>query len=994
MIWMRLSSAARTRLHRVTSGRSADGVDGGSDRGFMLVYVLLITTIVTALVGTTLATSGNEVIPAQQAAYNQAANAAALGGLQAFLAYADQQCRDANSTVTTCTLPQTDSGTVTIVDDTGYKATYHWTAKQGTDYFRVTSQGEIKRGGLTARKRLVADVAGGVATNPLDSGYVTQYETQAPDVTQALFPNRTISLSSAAIANAGLPNTGATSVNWQGAQAGTLAGTVNVCNSLFGGAAGRVNNPPPGAPSPYVDWSETGTVGSTNYTNFQPCQVSLGHSTQFLAPTDTSKGLGEVRSQDAFLISNSYPGASGPTIRQPVYTQYLYNPSTDGTCGASGQNYRTYNLICAGYSVDIGGTPATGSYIPTHVAQLPPWPTDAPTINSGGANGACWYTGPTRVKLNANGSATVTSPQTKSVVGNSSLACYGGSVPNSTTGLVGVTVTDMFAASHGVVYVQNNGSAPNPTPATHTNTGWGVVDTRSAISPTNSVFYSSIPGAGATSSAAYVATATDKPYTPSIPDNPSTQTDAAWTPQWTSDSSGTTCNTSTALTDLKFYRCYAASGSYDATAYVDLKTAIKNALSTSPGTYASVAGFNSLVNSKVAVANSSDANNAAPTAYTNASRRWQVNTVEDAAATDGCTPAAETTTSTTTSTIAAPLAGDGMFDNTNGAQTVTVKAKTQCCTSTVTLQVGTCNVLLVLGVCVNLGDYVWGNGTAALGGGKSVAQFKVTATVKTTTTTTSSTTATSAFPQAKDVSQYAAGMSTNGPGDLYVEGTPSKTLALVAQDDLIVTNTLKPTDTVNNAIEMIARNNVRIYHPVGCASSDSAAIAATTAGFCPNDITGLYSGILPAAARPDQQYTNLNADTVNAKPLTNLQINAAIFALGNATNSCAKPAGGGGFCGGEITTDNYNRADGLGTVTITGGMYMAHHGPLGQEWEVADSTSVTSRPYSGYQLTEQFQSLSAAITGIDPISKVIPLTTTSSSVWRIVSVSTADPVTS
>jgi hypothetical protein len=286
-----------------------------------------------------------------------------------------------------------------------------------------------------------------------------------------------------------------------------------------------------------------------------------------------------------------------------------------------------------------------------------------------------------------------------------------------------------------------------------------------------------------------------------------------------------------------------------------------------------------------------------------------------------------------------------------------------------------------------LGSFVWGNGTALLGGGARINQFKVTETVGTTTTTTSTTQATSSFPVNGDVTPY--GMATDAndaPGDLYVEGSTPSSLALVAQDDVVITNSLSASNPPSNAVEVVAQNNVRVYHPVGCTSTDGGLLAATTAGFCPNDVTGLYSGVLATAARPDQQYANLAADQKNGAPLTDLAIHAAVFALGNASTNCPEPTGGGGFCGGEFTTDNYNRGDGLGTLTVTGGVYMAHHGPVGQEWEVSDTSGQTSRPYSGYHLTLQYQDLTAAITAITA-NAVVPLTEVSSSVWRIVSIS-------
>jgi hypothetical protein len=965
---------ARAALRRARLIREADG-----ESGFMLIYVLMVTTMITVLVGTTLVATSGSIVPSVQSAYSRAAEQAAQAGLQKFLAYADTNCSNQSAAVAACTLPLLDSGVVSVADG-AYSWSYHWTAVKGTRFFRVTSTGNVVRGGLTATKILVADVAGGVSGKMTDASYVTQLETQAPDISQQMFPPRTIALNSAAIASAKIPASG-TSVTWSGGTSGaTTAGSVNVCNSLYYGATGRVNNPAPDAATPYVDWSETGAVGTSSYTAYQPCQVSIGHSTKFLAPSSTTLGLGSVQSKDALLLSNSYPGGTGPVLNQPVYTGYKYDPSVDGPCGVTGQNYRTFNLACAGYPVDVGGTPAIGSYTPTFVSSLPSWPTTAPVVQTTSATvaGACWYNGPTRVRLNADGSATITSPQTTAVFGNSDLACYGGSTPTS-SGLLGVTVANIATVSNGVIYAQNSGSAPSTTPTLHTNTGWSVVNTRAAVDSNNAVFYAKTPGS-VTTAYTYVTTAADANYAPSPSgsDNPSSHADAAWTPQWTGDTTGTSCSSSTAFTDLKFYRCYANNGAYDATAYTDLKTSVKTALAASPSSYHDTAGLVSLVNSVVTKANSSDAGNATPTYSDYRSHRWVVTAVSDASATDGCTPVAIHTTGTSSATITAPLS-DSLFENTAGTQTITSQNETTCLTATVKLQVGTCT-LISLAVCVGQG---WGDGSGLLGGGLSISQFKVTETVNTTTVTTTTTDATSKFPITGDVTPYGAGMTTAGPGDLYVEGTSATTLALVAQNDVVITNTLKPADVTNNALEVVARNDVRVYHPVSCKSTDSTAIAATTAGFCPNDITGLYSGVLATADRPDQQYTNLAGTALN-----NLTINAAIFALGNATSSCPQPSAGGGYCGGEFTADNYNRGSSLGTVTVVGGIYMAHHGPVGQEWEIADTTGQTSRPYSGYQLTDRYQNLGPAIAASANVAKVLATTTVTSSLWRIVSVST------
>jgi len=939
---MTLSAMAVAARRRAGLGQDLDG-----ESGFMMIYVLMITTIVTILVTSTLMVAAASIVPAVRSAYNQAADAAAQSGLQAFLSTADTTCSGATATIAACTtMPVSGSGTVYPVapaTDPNYTSSYTWTAAKGTNYFRVTSTGTVVRGGITATRKLVADVAGGASPNLLDYSFVSQYETQAPDVAQQLFPARTIALNSAAITSAGIPATG-TSVSWSGAPAGAPAGTVNICNAVYYNktstdTTGRVSNPAPGAPTPYVDWSESGSVGASSYAGYQPCQVSFGHSTQLLAPTSLALGAGGVRSNDAFLISNSYPGGTGPLITQPVTTGYKYDPALDGACGTTGQNYRSFDLRCAGYAVDVGGTPATGSYLPQYNGTLPTWSTGNPTIPAG----ACWYQGPTRVKLNADGSATITSPLTTSVISPSTVACYGGTTP-SASGLLGVAVANIASVSGGVLRVKNLGTAPATAPTLHTSMGWPAVDTRASIASGNSVFYASIPASGPSAAVSYVDTAPDLPYTPSIPDNPSTKADASWVAQWTSDSAGTTCSGATAFTDLKFYRCFANSGAYLATAYVDLKSTVKAALLASPAGYITSANLVTLINARMSLANTPDAAGTPSNAdYT--SHRWQVSVVQNLAPAGGCTPAT-TTSGPATSTIAPPIPAstDPLFGNTNGQQSVTTQLDTTCFTATVTLQVGTCNVALVAGVC--LGAKVWGNGAAILGAGLSFPQFQMTETVKKTTATTSTTAATSQFPIATDITPYAmATGATSAPGDLYLEGTATASMALVAQNDVVVTNSLVPS-SASSGLEVIAQNNVRAYHPVKCTSVDASAIAATTSGFCPDDITGLYSGVLATAARPDQQYTNL------APSVTNMNITAAVFALGNAPSTlvCPRPSSG-GICGGEITSDNYNRGVGLGTLTVTGGAFMAHHGPVGQEWEIAASTGQTSRPYSGYQYT-------------------------------------------
>jgi hypothetical protein len=188
------------------------------------------------------------------------------------------------------------------------------------------------------------------------------------------------------------------------------------------------------------------------------------------------------------------------------------------------------------------------------------------------------------------------------------------------------------------------------------------------------------------------------------------------------------------------------------------------------------------------------------------------------------------------------------------------------------------------------------------------------------------------------------------------------------------------------ALEIVGQDDVRVYHPVKCKVTSAAAIADTSPGFCPNDITGLYTGVPPDGYRPDQQYINLRPD------LANLVFRAeAIFALGNAPESitCPQPPQGGGVCGGEFTADNFNRGESLGTLKVVGSLAMAHHGPVGLEWDIPDVTGLTARPYSGYQYINQYQNLKHAIVTLNTEMGIPVLVTTSSTsaMWHIVSYS-------
>jgi len=1000
-----LHDAARRRLARLR------GEDAGDDAGFAMIFVLVITMLITVGVSSALVITAGNVIPAKRSQDNVAALAAAQAGLDDYVAYLNANCATFNSqacpSINATPLSATVKGSDNAGTETYIRTVLNPSAYLADGFLRVKSTGKS----ASSTKTLVADVAG--LPNVLRFAYMSKYETLASSFVNSYNPARTIAITksaSATAANTASPalSTGS-SVGWS-APSGT-----DICDKLWyddtsnptdpteANAAGADLDPafqnsgrgtvktsyrtslPVGA-----DWSQSPTPGSTNPTLYQPCEVNFTSGMTFTGP---------VYSRDAVYLSYGTSGGAGPTFivpsaetLPPVSTGWATN-SFPGA--VPGQLYRQFPYIL--------GAPSSSSTLAStnNTVQTSAYDLQLPTdVVDAAGSATCVYTGPTRIVL-TGATATIISPLTTATGSN---ACYTNTDSSISSSISPTGVTSaQVPISSTTIYVQNKG------------TGASTVKGSAA----NPIFSLSTPASstGAVAGTPTV-TATDAGYTPAILDNPSAHPDGAWTPQWTAYSvlniltgcSGLLgLNGTAGLTgsrDLQYFNCTVPRTAHPSPSFSDtysyVKYWVKNALAANPANYTTAAQLQTLVDGLVSPGNSSDVAQSYPNSASNTSHHFITTAVSDSTTTDGCTPQVTTGSGTP---VAVPVPTTGQMSDkflsksATGYVTPTTQSTTTCMTATVALKIGmkTSATGSNPNSC-NQNNCGWGDGVTL---DATIPQFKVTAKVVSPSTSSVTTSTVVAFPDSQDATQYATwdGSKTNAPGDLYVEGTGiTSKLSLVAQNDVVVSGPLTTTKTTTTntvgenawasggAVSLVAKNNVRLYHPVSCADTAS---TATTPGYCPNDITGLYSTGLESngtldPAHPAMQYCNLTTGhSANAGNTTNCptviatgtgavtDVNAAVFALN-----------------GSLMSDNYNRgvpmlnASGNPiTTTVLGGIYQLHRGATGQQWDA--QAADTTRASSGYILQNTYLAMDNAGLPYVPALK----SGKSNRSWNIVSVS-------
>lgn len=978
------------RLDRIRRGEAA------GEAGMALVYVLIVTMLVTGAVTALLISATAAIVPTRQSQNASAAYAAAEAGLQDALAYLNQNAACQPYTAA-CTTPANATNTRTGADVlTGTSESFSWRlvgrVGNGTQsYLRVSATG---RAGSSA-KALVADVQGN--PNVLDYAYYSIYETNGSQDIAAQYPHpRTIRLdcssvqlpsSSSGTLRFPCPSGTQEDVTWKGA-AGTAP---SVCDNLwydsdaFNGTdgSGRSTIESQEDLVAGADWSETASVAGATLPRDVPCQVAFASNQSI---------NGGAYTVDAPLVSNQTPTGSGPTI-----TSLRTAWDSTNSPAANPQRYRSDPYV--------GGRLSDGSY-----ASSAPNPASmSDTFKPAAPSTACVYYGPTRVKLNGDGTATVTSPQTTSAQVTLGTGCYtptspatagrftldytkyGGGViyvkdnnkPASGFVTTGQKTTSTAAASNTAFYLTSAPPADAPDTSTDVPESW----TQAGANPQTWSAYSSTKKCGA------VSRNTDTPNGPKPWDEQTFQCD------WFGRMGDNTFLPPTAPDDGYTTYQQALAGDLSKTTAINLTGNAGNTISysinnetaqsksidcsSSANTNFVPASANPdqlvcLLQYDLSPANSdhNDANWAHPsqTGYThqyivsdyaqNTSTQHNVTVGPspsldvggdpffDTATQAGAASTEDITTASTTFNIASQVYGCYEYNVSNGQLTTP--------TGTMDIRGDSCTAASASG------KWAWGDGYHP---GASSPQFQLTVAQRTYSNFKQGTTAAAYFPSMQDVTQYRTGTAgangPNGPGDVYLDGINSAPLSVLADGDAVLTGDLqdKPGSSAATLIDVLG--NVRLYHPVRCADTTAADINHTAAGLCPNDLTGLYKGGLTSGSgldphHPAKQYANLAIGPT--------QVDAALVAQGTNRST------------GSIETDNAQRGNGLGTLTINGGMYQRHRGALGTQWEYLSGPRFTS----GYgELEVNYQDVQSAGLGYVPSFQTQQVT----HYWKLLSVS-------
>lgn len=875
------------------------------DGGQSLVLVMMISILAMLMLTTATTALTGQVKPAKASVDAGAATAAAQAGLESFLSWVNTNCPPTDgfecpalatgiTNKSGITDPLNQQGVlITGGDGVASVESYWWTVTFATSGLaRVKSVGQVPTGKPNPRyliKTLVADIDAMPSFNNFQ--YYTKYETYSAEFINSFYRPRSVQVTSAAnlsgtsISSKGKPGT----LQWAGTCTYVDASTTplcdpnhstNVCDDLYyptGAGPGRgtdtgwnnASRRPSaavqaamGTDSTFAYFTEGGT-----YTPATGTPAALTHNDTCDSTMEPNMVMnGPVYSQDAYLIDRGKDTGNSKNSK-PNFDAAAYSVWT-GAINGSQQPLGPNGGYIRAYPGTNGEATLTSGY-PTYGSGSPVFPIYQSTALELPENAAealplaqCVYTGPTQITVQGN-TARITSPMTPA--GTS--ACY-----QSTGTHTNVNTIDSEGQST-------------------TDASGGVINAVVPIS--RSLIYVKNPGPSIKPSQATVASPIFNTTTALT--LPATVKGNTLAGTWTDNASYDPTEACPVAGPAKRRNldCETGQGNPKNDVFTAIKTATDTVLDTASPT---PAAFTSAINDELSTPSRK--------VGTTAGSIWYTVTV---------------TAGTPTTTTTTPEAAAGTFLQTTAGKGYTTTASTW----NVSLNRVVCASLSKKGDCVNTSTPIV----------QGVLSKTVSAAAGSPLNTTRN------FPwrgkQPGDSGYDASKTYTDpnndvtpyyhGYGDVYVQGQVSGNLSIVAEHDIVITNDLTYSNTTvsntSDGMALIANHNVRIYRPMTCAHDGAA--GATTAGYCPDDLSGVYTDNLtwPVANNyPSHMYVPNNAPS-----MTNGGsglIYSTVFTLR-----------------GSFIADNFFRgAIGHG-ITIYGGLYQYHRG--------ATSMPYQGRPYQG-----------------------------------------------
>jgi len=851
------------------------------DDGQGLITVLFTTMIVLALVVAATTITAAQSVPASQAVDRSAALAAAEGGVQDFLAQISGACP----------LETDDEGCALITDGEtrhgtigGTESSFEWTVLNATSYttdghVRVKSVGTYQRGSAKPQTRtLYADVVAGAQLS--DFLYYSTYETQSARLINAQNPPRTI-----AFDHGTEWNVGGSDVEWDGARAyaGSEFPNSSVCDALWydnDGVDGRhTRNASQAFGDTIVDWGETGSVGGAAKTRGGACEVMFSADSHM---------TGDVYSKDALLISSSVDrDGSGPQFDGKVWTEWS---EEDSPAANGSRRYRPFAPL-------PDSAPAVGSSVPqrapTNVA-LPLW--QAPTSPT------CTYTGATRVRVEGS-DLVITSPGTPAGEG----ACYTSAPDNRDE--EGPTIGDQpsvldarVPVAGGATILVNNAEDYDPNQVFDTPTApQSETDRRDEQ---NSLFFAR----GQQGDLVYQ----DPVYVlyEAVPGLPDDAPDADEHPiaDARSEFEGLFA---TNVGDFSNALIEKLDTAQDSATPLEAQTdkAIREALSELLADRDDLDFEFEPDAPIVRVTIDDEAAGSEAIAYS-----WHIESSTKEPVAESEDPAIEHVINDETESHLEEVA----YVN-DGEKATATFARLECASDECIRGVDDETDPTEPGAAGDIDIFSADIDQQNLRSGKRVTPVR-------------------AFPLPGDRAAY-----DPAAGDVYIDGELDGSLSIVAENDIVVMGDLTQanthviegdtdpdTFTSGDALALVANRDVSVYHPVACTSANNDKITATSAGFCPNDLTGLFDILsIDDPNHPSRQYHDLASG--------DRQIDAAIYALG-----------------GSFALANHDKGTDLGTLHLNGAVYQEHRGAMGVEWAITRDQH--TRPRSGYALDYTYDS--------------------------------------